>query len=104
MKSDRENIFFSVHQSKKNFIYMKLLGSYYTEENVRTRLEKKRYKTKAPKHLSKETRLYINISTYVTTGNWERFERWAKLNNLLNYEDFQQYISDMENSVKADDQ
>ncbi len=104
MKSDRENIFLSVHQSKKNFTYMKLLGSYYTEENVRTHLEKKRYKTKAPKHLSKETRLYINISTYVTTGSWEEFERWAKLNNLLNYEDIQQPISDAENPVKAADQ
>ena len=98
---------------------MKLLGSYYTEENVRTRLEKNRYKTKAPKHLSQEARLYINISTYVTTGNWEGFERWAKLNNLkeaartfnylsennlLNYEDFQQHISDTENSVKAAEQ
>ena len=104
---------------QKNFTYMKLLGSYYTEENVRTRLEKNRYKTKAPKHLSQEARLYINISTYVTTGNWEGFERWAKLNNLkeaartfnylsennlLNYEDFQQHISDMENSVKAAEQ
>ena len=104
---------------QKNFTYMKLLGSYYTGENVRTRLEKNRYKTKASKHLSKEARLYINISTYVTTGNWEGFERWAKLNNLkeaartfnylsennlLNYEDFQQHISDMENSVKAADQ
>mgnify|MGYP004702639151 CR=1 FL=1 len=89
---------------QKNFTYMKLLGSYHTEENVRTHLKKKRYKTKAPKHLSKETRLYINISTYVTTGNWKGFKRLAKLNNLLNYEDFQQPIFDMENSVKAADQ
>ena len=89
---------------QKKITYMKLLGSYHTEENVRTRLEKNRCKTKVPKHLSKEARLYINISTYVTTGNWKGFERWAKLNNLLNYEDFQQPISDMENSVKAADQ
>ena len=53
---------------------MKSLGSYYTEENVRLRLEKNRYKTKTPKHLSREARLYINISTYVTTGNREGFE------------------------------
>ena len=46
---------------QKNFTYMKSLGSYYTEENVRVRLEKNRYKTKAPKHLFRETRLYINI-------------------------------------------
>ena len=59
---------------------------------------------------------YINISTYITTGNREGFEHWAKLNNLkeaaktfnylsennlLNYEDFQQHISDVENSIKA---
>ena len=104
---------------QKNFTYMKSLGNYYTEENVRVRLEKNRYKTKKPKHLSREARLYINISTYVTTGNREGFERWAKLNNLkeaartfnylsennlLNYEEFQQHICDIENSVKAADQ
>ena len=59
---------------QKNFTYMKSLGSYHTEENVRLRLEKNRYKTKTPKHLSREARLYINISTYVTTGNREGFE------------------------------
>jgi len=67
---------------------------------------------------SREARLYINISTYITTGNRECFERWAKLNNLkeaaktfnylsennlLNYEDFQQHISNVENSIKAAD-
>ena len=82
---------------QKNFTYMKSLGSYYSEEN----------------------RLYINISTYVTTGNREGFERWAKLNNLkeaartfnylsennlLNYEDFKQHVSDIEVSVKVADQ
>ena len=64
-------------------------------------------------------RLYINISTYVTTGNREGFERWAKLNNLkeaartfnylsennlLNYEDFQQHVSDVDASFKAAEQ
>ena len=61
---------------------MKSLGSYYSEENVRIRLAKNRGKVKTPKHLSREARLYINITTYVTTGNREGFERWAKLNNL----------------------
>lgn len=104
---------------QKNFTYMKSLGSYYTEENVRLRLAKNRYKTKAPKNLSREARLYINISTYVTTGNREGFERWAKLNNLkeaaktfnylsennlLNYEDFQQHITDIDNSIIATEQ
>ena len=104
---------------QKNFTYMKSLGSYYSEENVRIRLAKNRNKIKAPRHLSREARLYINISTYVTTGNREGFERWAKLNNLkeaartfnylsennlLNYEDFQQHVSDVDASVKAADQ
>ena len=98
---------------------MKSLGSYYSEENVRIRLTKNRSKVKVPKHLSREARLYINISTYVTTGNREEFERWAKLNNLkeaartfnylsennlLNYEDFRQHVSDIEASVKVADQ
>ena len=104
---------------QKNFTYMKSLGSYYSEENVRIRLAKNRSKAKVPKHLSIEARLYINISTYVTAGNREGFERWAKLNNLkeaartfnylsennlLNYEDFQQHVSDVDASVKAADQ
>ena len=104
---------------QKNFTYMKSLGSYYSEENFRIRLAKNRSKAKVPKHLSIEARLYINISTYVTTGNREGFERWAKLNNLkeaartfnylsennlLNYEDFQQHVSDVDASVKAADQ
>lgn len=104
---------------QKNFTYMKSLGSYYTEENVRIRLAKNRSKVKTPKHLSREARLYINISTYVTTGNREGFEHWAKLNNLkeaartfnylsennlLNYEDFRQHVSDVDASVKAADQ
>ena len=104
---------------QKNFTYMKSLGSYYSEENVRIRLAKNRNKIKAPRHLSREARLYINISTYVTTGNREGFERWAKLNNLkeaartfnylsennlLNYEDFKQHVSDIEVSVKVADQ
>ena len=104
---------------QKNFTYMKSLGSYYSEENVRIRLAKNRSKVKALKYLSREARLYINISTYVTTGNREGFERWAKLNNLkeaartfnylsennlLNYEDFQQHVSDVDASVKTADQ
>ena len=104
---------------QKNFTYMKSLGSYYSEENVRIRLAKNRSKVKTPKHLSRESRLYINISTYVTTGNREGFERWATLNNLkeaartfnylsennlLNYDDFRQHVSDIEASVKVADQ
>ena len=101
---------------QKNFTYMKSLGSYYSEENVRIRLAKNRNKVKTPKHLSREARLYINISTYVTTGNREGFERWAKLNNLkeaartfnylsennlLNYEDFKNHVADSADAIQA---
>ena len=101
---------------QKNFTYMKSLGSYYSEENVRIRLAKNRSKVKTPKHLSREARLYINISTYVTTGNREGFERWAKLNNLketartfnylsennlLNYEDFKNHVADSADAIQA---
>ena len=63
--------------------------------------------------------MYINISTYVTTGNRKVFERWTKLNNLkeaartfnyllennlLNYEDFQKHLSDVDTSIKAVEQ
>ena len=76
-----ENLSFHAPE-QKNFTYMKSLGSYYSEENVRIRLAKNRSKVKTPKHLSREARMYINISTYVTTGNREGFEHWTKLNNL----------------------
>ena len=104
---------------QKNFTNMKSLGSYYTEENVLLRLEKNRHKTKSPRNVSREVRLFVNISSYVSTGNRAGFERWAQLNNLkeaartfnylsennlLNYEDFQQHLSDIDASVKAADQ
>ena len=99
---------------QKNFTNMKSLGSYYTEENVLLRLEKNRHKTKSPRNVSREVRLFINISAYVSTGNRAGFERWAQLNNLkeaartfnylsennlLNYEDFQQHITDIEDAI-----
>ena len=104
---------------QKNFTNLKSLGSYYTEENVLLRLEKNRHKTKFPRNISREVRLFINISSYVSTGNRAGFERWAQLNNLkeaartfnylsennlLNYEDFQQHITDVDNSLIAAEQ
>lgn len=104
---------------QKNFTYMKSLGSYYTEENVRLRLEKNRHKTKTPKHLSREVRLYIHIASYVSAGDRTGFEHWAKLNNLkesartfnylsennlLNYEDFRNHVADVDASIHAADQ
>ena len=104
---------------QKNFTNMKSLGSYYTEENVLLRLEKNRHKTKSPRNTSREVRLFINISSYVSTGNRAGIERWAQLNNLkeaartfnylsennlLNYEDFRQHIADIDNSIIATEQ
>ena len=104
---------------QKNFTNMKSLGSYYTEENVLLRLEKNRHKTKSPRNVSREVRLFINISAYVSTGNRAGFERWAQLNNLkeaartfnylsennlLNYEDFQQHITDIEDAIHTTEQ
>ena len=104
---------------QKNFTNMKSLGSYYTEENVLLRLEKNRHKTKSPRNVSREVRLFVNISSYVSTGNRAGFERWAQLNNLkeaartfnylsennlLNYEDFMQHIADVDNSIIAAEQ
>lgn len=94
---------------QKNFTYMKSLGAYYSEENILQRLEKNKHKTKTPKRQITQARLFIDISTYVTSGNREGFERWAKLNNLkeaaktfnylsennlLNYDDFQHHMED----------
>ena len=104
---------------QKNFTNLKSLGSYYTEENVLLRLEKNRHKTKSPRNTSREVRLFINISSYVSTGNRAGFERWAQLNNqkeaartfnylsennLLNYEDFRQHIADVNDSIIATEQ
>lgn len=104
---------------QKNFTNMKSLGSYYTEENVLLRLEKNRHKTKSPRNTSREVRLFVNISAYVSTGNRAGFERWAQLNNLkeaartfnylsennlLNYEDFQRHVSDINHALEASEQ
>ena len=99
-----------------NFTYMKSLGSYYSEENVRERLDKNRHKLKIPRNVNREVRIFIDISNYVTNGNRTGFEHWANLNNLkeaaktfnylsennlLNYEDFQQHCSDISGSIVA---
>ncbi len=98
------------------FTIMKSLVSYYSEENVRQRLEKNRHRLKIPRNTTREVRIFIDISTYVTTGNRAGFERWANLNNLkeaaktfnylsennlLNYDDFQQHCSDISDSISA---
>ena len=72
-----------------------------------------------PRNASREVRLYVEISSYVVTGNRAGFDRWAKLNNLkeaartfnylsennlLNYEDFQQHMEDVSNAILMSDQ
>lgn len=99
-----------------NFTNMKTLGSYYSEENVLLRLEKNRHKAKIPRNASREVRLYIQMSSYIATDNRAAFDHWAKLNNLkqaaltfnylsennlLNYNDFQQHVEDVANSLQA---
>ena len=104
---------------QRNFTNMKSLGSYYTEESVLLRLEKNRHKIKMPRNASREIHLYVEISSYVTTGNRAGFDRWAKLNNLkesartfnylsennlLNYEDFEQHVEDISNAILTSNQ
>ena len=101
---------------QKNFTYMKSLGSYYSEDSIQLRLEKNRHQVKLPRNATREVRLYVKMTTYVTTGNRAGFENWAKLNNLkeaaitfnylsennlLNYDHFQQHIADMSGSIHA---
>ena len=103
---------------QKNFTYMKSLGSYYSEENVRIRLTKNRSKVKVQSTCQRSSPVYQYFHLCYDRQS-RGFERWAKLNNLkeaartfnylsennlLNYDDFQQHISDVENSIKAADQ
>ena len=84
---------------QKNFTNMKSLGSYYTEENALLRLEKNRHKTKSPRNVSREVRLFINLSAYVSTGNRAGFERWAQLNNLNSIIATEQRISELSSEI-----
>ena len=61
---------------QKNFTYMKSLGSYYSEENVRIRLAKNRNKVKTPKHGRKDV-----LGMYV--GENESAKFWLSIMNGL---------------------
>jgi hypothetical protein len=99
-----------------NFTNMKSLGNYYTEDSIELRLERNRHRVKMPRNASRQVRLFIDMTTYVTTGNRAGFENWAKLNNLkeaamtfnylsennlLNYDHFQQHITNMSGGIQA---
>lgn len=101
---------------QKHYTNAKTLGSYYTEGKILYRISQNRSRLKIPKNISREVRLYIDISSYVSSGNRSGFEYWAKRNNLkeaartfnylsehklLNYEDFQNHVSDMTASLQA---
>ena len=101
---------------QKHYTNAKTLGSYYTEEKILYRISQNRSRLKIPKNISREVRLYIDSSSYVSSGNRSGFEYWAKRNNLkeaartfnylsehklLNYEDFQNHISDMNASLQT---
>lgn len=101
---------------QQHFTNSKTLGSYYTEEKILYRISQNRSRLKIPKNVSREVRLYIDISSYVSSGNRSGFEYWAQRNNLkeaartfnylsehklLNYEDFQNHISDMNASLQT---
>lgn len=101
---------------QQHFTNSKTLGSYYTEEKILYRISQNRNRLKIPKNVSREVRLYIDISSYISSGNRSGFEYWAKRNNLkeaartfnylsehklLNYEDFQNHINDMAASLQT---
>lgn len=99
-----------------NFTNVSSLGDYYSEESLFARIEKNRKRLKIPKQMTREVRVFIDISSYVTSGNRAGFERWAKLhnlkeaaktfnylsnNNLLNYDDFQNHTADVRASIDS---
>ena len=101
---------------QKHFTNMKTLGSYYSIENVMARLEKNRHRSHAPKSVSLEVRLFINMTEFVHDDNYAGFEQWAKhhnlqeaartfnylsRNSLLNYEDFLHHADDLDSSISA---
>lgn len=101
---------------QKHFTNVKTLGSYYTEDKILARLEQNRHKTKLPKNISREVRVFVQMTSYVAENNYPGYEQYIKRNNLkeaaktfnylsehnlLNYEEFQNHISDLNASVEA---
>lgn len=104
------------HPEQNYFTNVKSLGSYYTDENIMIRLEKNRHKARIPRNATREVRLFIEMSGYISRNDKPGYDRWARLNNLkesaktfnylsehklLNYEDFLQHCSDMSGSKSA---
>ena len=103
---------------QKHFTNVKTLGAYYAEDSILRRLEKNRHKARIPQNASFKVRMFVEMTSYVSDGNRPGFEQWARKNNLkeaartfsylsqhnlLNYEEFQNHISDLEASIQAAD-
>ena len=101
---------------QKHFTNVKTLGAFYSEENIWNRLERNRHRAAQPKIISAEIRMFIEIGNFVAADDRPGFEDWAELhnlqeaaktfnylstNNLLNYEDFQNHVSDLAASITA---
>ena len=104
---------------QKHFTNVKTLGAYYTEEKIFARLEQNRHKARLPKNISREVRVFLQMTSFVAQNNYPGYEQYVKRNNLkeavrtfnylserglLNYEDFQNHISDRKASVQAADE
>ena len=101
---------------QKHFTNVKTLGAYYAEDSILRRLEKNRHKARIPQNASFKVRTFVQMTSYVADGNRTGFDQWAMKNNLkeaaktfnylsqhnlLNYEEFQNHISDLEASIHA---
>lgn len=104
---------------QKHFTNVKTLGAYYAEDSILRRLEKNRHKVRIPQNVSFKVRMFVEMTSYVADGNHAGFDHWAKRNNLkeaakafsylsqhnlLNYEEFQNHISDLEASIHETDE
>ena len=103
---------------QKHFTNIKTLGSYYAEDSILRRLEKNRHKIRIPQNAAFKVKMFVQMTSYVADGNHPGFDQWARKNNLkeaaktfsylsqhnlLNYEEFQNHISDLEASIQAAD-
>ena len=98
---------------------VRLTLPYYAEDSILRRLEKNRHKVRIPQNVSFKVRMFVEMTSYVADGNHAGFDHWAKRNNLkeaakafsylsqhnlLNYEEFQNHISDLEASIHETDE
>ncbi len=104
---------------QKHFTNVKTLGAYYAEDSILRRLEKNRHKARIPQNATYKVRMFVQMTSYVADGNRPGFDQWAKRNNLkeaaktfaylsqhnlLNYEEFQNHVSDLDASIHAADE